>query len=456
MRSLRLEPVTPLSIQATTGRRAWPLAAIVQALVLVLVTANLGRIPVVSTGDREAPILINDFAVILMVWVGAAACLSARTMRIDRVTAAALLFAALGGLSAVAHARTFGLSSFELAISLAFLARWLMYFAIYVVVINVVRRSDAQAVWSAVEATLLIIAGFGIIQAAFLPGFAQMVYPDSRAYIDWDIQGHRLVSTILEPNIAGAMLLIGLLVQLGQLSVGVRVKRWKPLVLFVALVLTLSRSAALGLVAGVGTILIARGLSKRLLRWIVVIALLVAAALPKLIAFGMAYGKFSTSGSAAARLISWARAWQVFRDSPWFGVGFNTYGYVQEHYGYDRLGGATYSSDGGLLFIAVMTGVIGLAVYLVMLGNVVAGCRRVWRDVEAPPEERGLAIGATAVAVALCVDSLFVNSMMTTFVMELMWIVFGLAACVGAGAHGRRAATRISATATLGFAGGAG
>jgi O-antigen ligase len=273
---------------------------------------------------------------------------------------------------------------------------------------------------------LLIFAAFGVVQAAFLPGFAQLVYPESRAYLDWDIQGHRLVSTVLEPNIAAAMLLVGLLVQLAQLSVGVRVARWRPLLLFVALVLTLSRSGALGLVSGVATILLARGLSKRLLRWIVVVTGLVLLALPKLITFASSYGKFSTGGSAAARVVSWVQALRVFRDHPLFGIGFNTFGFVQERYGYTRFGTAAYSSDGGLLFIAVLTGVVGLAVYMWMLYAIVRRCRAIWRDHELPPEYRGLAIGMTAVIVGLCVDSVFVNSLLTTFVMELFWILCAL------------------------------
>jgi len=395
-------------------------------MVLVLLTANLGRIPIVSTGGREAPLLVNDLAVLMIVTIGISAGFAARTFRVDNVTAAAALFAAIGAASAFVSARTYGLSSLALSISLAYLLRWVLYFGIYLTVINVVRDSDVLAVWSAVETMLLLFGGFGIVQSAFLPGFAQMVYPDSRVYVDWDIQGHRLVSTVLDPNIAGALLLVGLLVQLAMLASGVSVRRWKPLVLFVALVLTASRSAALGLVAGVAVILVARGLSKRLVRWLAAVGLLLVAAAPKLIAFGRAYGKFSLGGSAATRLITLAHAWQVFRDHSLFGIGFNTYGYVGERYGYGRLGGAAYSSDGGLLFVAVLTGVIGLAVYLLMFGFVVRRCRDIWRNASAPPAHRGIAIGTTAVIVGLCVDSIFVNSLLTTLVMELMWVLFGL------------------------------
>jgi O-antigen ligase len=422
----RADSPTIASLEPFVVGRTLSFATMVQALTVVLLTANLGRIPIVSTGESSAPLLINDIAVACIALLGLAAGIAARSFRIDRVALIGLLFATIGALSAYATASRYGFSTFELALSLAYLARWLLYFFVYLALINVVRRRDVNAVWRAVETALLIFAAFGVVQAAFLPGFAQLVYPDSRAYLDWDLQGHRLVSTVLEPNIAGAMLLVGLLVQLAQISVGVRIPRWRPLLLFVALLLTLSRSAMLGLVVGMGIILLVHGLSKRLLRSIVVVVALVLVALPKLVAFAAAYGKFSTGGSAAARVVSWIQALRVFRDHPWFGIGFNTFGFVQERYGYLRFGAAAYSSDGGLLFIGVLTGVVGASVYIWMLWTIIRRCRAIWRDRDVSAEHRGLAIGAAAVIVALCVDSVFVNSLLTTFVMELFWILSAL------------------------------
>jgi hypothetical protein len=415
-----------VAIQPWTAGRRLSIAALVQGLILLLLTANLGRIPLLSAGESSAPLLVNDIAVGFLVLLGLATGIAVRSFRIDRAGLTGILFAAIGACSAIVTARDYGFSTFELALSLAYLARWMLYFGVYLVLINIVKRADVNGIWSAVESTLLIFAAFGVVQAAFLPGFAQIVYPESRAYLDWDPQGHRLVSTVLEPNIAAAMLLVGLLVQLAQLSVGVRIPRWRPLLLFVALVLTLSRSGALGFVAGIGTILLVRGLSKRLLRWIFAVGVLVAVALPKLLTFAAAYGKFSTSGSAAARVVSWLQALRVFRDHPFFGIGFNTFGFVQERYGYTRFGAAAYSSDGGLLFIAVLTGVVGVSVYIWLLWAIVRRCRTIWRDPEVAAAHRGLAIGTTAVIVGLCVDSLFVNSLLTTFVMELFWILCAL------------------------------
>ena len=297
----------PLLVTWAPTRRAFAVRCVdvLRAAIALLVIANLGRIPVFSTGDREAPVLVNDLCVAAFVAAGLVIALARRSFRLDRVGLVALAFATLGAGSVLASAARLGLPSFEVLVSLAYLGRWLAYLAIYLVMVNVVRARDVSAVWGTLESTILAIAGFGIVQAIFLPGFAQLVYSGSRPYLDWDPQGHRLVSTILEPNIAGAMFMSILLVELAQISVGTRVPRWKPLVLFTALVLTLSRSAAIGLVLGIGIIVAVYGIPKRLLRAAAAAFVIALAALPKLLAFAAAYNKFSLSGSAMARLAAW-------------------------------------------------------------------------------------------------------------------------------------------------------
>lgn len=400
---------------------------VLQAALLLLVVANVGRIPVLDLGDRRAPVLINDICITAILGAGALVMLRARSLRLNDVALAALVFAAVGALSAAAAMPRFGLSAFELIGSLAYLARWMAYFTVYLVVINCVRAHEAEGVWSAIERAMLVIAAFGIVQAIFLPNFAFMVYPNARELIDWDPQRNRLVSTVLEPNIVAAMIALVLLVQLARLACGVRTALWKPTVLFAALIMTLSRSGALAFVVGCLVIVAARGLSKRVARFAGLMVLLAAVALPKLIAFGKEYARFGISdASALARVNTWQRAIETFVENPWFGIGFNTYGFVQDHRGVERLGGASYSAEGGLLFIAVMTGIVGLVIYLGMLWFALRRFRKGWRDERASPSERGLLIGAAAATVAILVHSVFVNSLLMPFVMELLWVLWGL------------------------------
>lgn len=424
--------LTSATLESETPWRFRVLSAL-RIVILLLVVANLGRVPLLSTGDREAPLLLNDLCMLFMLAVGALSGIMARSFRLDRLTLLALAFASVGAFSAVLAVPRFGLSSWQLLISLAYLARWLVYFGLYVVILNVVRAEDAMTVWHTLETAMLALAAFGIVQAIFIPHFAQVVYPDSRVYIDFDEQGHRLVSTILEPNMAGAMIMLVLLVQLAQIAHGAPVATWKPLVMLVALVATLSRSSMLGLTVGVLVILSVRGISRQVLRTGIGLAVLLVIAAPKLLQFAARYNKLGIDASALGRLASWVRALNILGDHPVLGIGFNTYAFVQERYGSIRMGNASYSLDGGLLFIAVMTGLVGLALFGGMLALVVHRCRTVWRNPAAPREWRAFTTGVAAATVALCVHSMFVNSLLTSFVMEPLFILWALALIMARG-----------------------
>jgi O-antigen ligase len=410
-RSVRIEPV-----------------AILRVALLLLCVSNLIRMPVAETAVHRAPIILNDIFAGLLIAAGSLVALRTRTLRLDDVTLAGLMFAAVGGLSALAAVPRFGLTGFEVALSLAYLARWLLYLGVYVVVINYIREADVGKVWSSLEAAILLFAAFGILQSIFLPNFAQRLYPEARLYFDHDPQGHRLVSTILDPNLAAAMILTVLLVQLAQLSAGARVAGWKPALLLVALMLTLSRSGILALLVGVAVIVAVRGVSKGLLRFAMVGMLVLLALAPRILQLAEKYSRLTLSdASAASRVVGWGRAISTFLDHQWIGIGFNTYGFVQERRGVNIVGVASYSVEGGLLFIAVMTGIAGVLLYSGMLWRVVKRCRSTWRMPAAAPHQRGLVIGVAAVTIAMVVDSLFVNSLLTTFVMEPMLVLWGLA-----------------------------
>jgi hypothetical protein len=400
------------------GARVADLLRIALAL---LVVGNLGRVPVFAVGVKDTPILLNDLLLLAVLSAGVFASLRGRKLVIDGPAAFAMAFVGVGALSALLAIPRFGLTAFEFIYSIAYLVRWTAYFGVYLVVINFVRRDDVGSLWHVLETAILVFAGFGVVQSLFLPGFAQMVFPDQ----GWDVQGHRLVSTLLDPNFAGALIAIGLLVLLARMSHGVQAALWKPVLLFAALVLTISRSAVLAFLAGVVIILFLRGLSKRLLKIGGLLLVLMLPFVPLILDFAIRFGRFSLEGSAALRVLSWLRALKIFADNPILGIGFNTYGFVQRSYGYSPVFGADFALDGGLLFIAVMTGLIGVSLYSGMLLLVLVRCRRISKDASRSADERGLALGAAAVTVAMVVHSVFLNSLLFPFLMETLWVLWG-------------------------------
>jgi O-antigen ligase len=273
---------------------------------------------------------------------------------------------------------------------------------------------------------VLVFAAFGVLQSIALPGFAQLVYPDAQVAYDWDAQGRRLVSTMLDPNFAGALIMMILLVNLARIAFGTRVAAWKPGLLLLALALTVSRSSALAFLLGLAVILAVKGPSKRVLRIMSVAGVVVLPAIPFLVVYAASLGKLTVDASALARVFSWLRALQIFADNPLIGVGFNTYGFVQRYYGFEVGGASSFGLDGGILFIAVTTGVIGLTLYLSMVVLVLVRCQFVWRDRGNSAEDRGLALGCAAATLALLLHSLFVNSIVYPFLVEALWILWAL------------------------------
>lgn len=391
-----------------------------------VISGQLGRLPLAGLGGKEAPLILTD-ALLLVVLAGSAWLLvRERRLEIDGVGILALLFAAVGGLSALASIPRFGLTPEETLFSLAYLARWMMVFGIYLVVLNCIRLGDVERIWRWMEAAILAFAAFGIVQAAFMPDFAFMVYPDARPYIDWDPQGHRLVSTLLDPNFAGMLLATGLLVQGGRIAFGVPVPMWKVGVLAIALVLTISRSSALATVVGGMLIIFVRAPSKRLLAVSVVLTLALVAAAPLWLPFALEFNKLSfDDASGLHRLVQWGWALTVLLDHPIAGVGFNTYGFVHTRYTFSASAPGTFGLDGGLLFIAVMTGILGLALFGGMLWLLLRTARRAWERTDMAPGLRGIALGAGALVPAVIVHSLFVNSLLYVPLLHVFWVLWG-------------------------------
>lgn len=387
---------------------------------------NLARVPSFSGGTRAAPLLATDAAVAMLLVAGALAAVVGRSLWLDGVARAGVLFAAIGGAGALAAAPRFGLSPRELAFSLAYLARWAAYFGVYVVVVNSVRRDDLPALVTTLERVTLAFALFGIAQSLFLPGFAQVVYPESVVTVDWDAQGRRMVSTFLDPNFAGAFVVFGLVLAAARAAAGSRRHLVSLAAFLVALALTVSRSSFLAAVVGIGVVVTVAGVSRRLARFGVVAIAGAALAAPSLLGLAREFNKLTVDASALQRLVAWAQAARLFVDSPIFGIGFNTYGFVLRSYGVD-VGAlaSSFSLDGGLIYVAVLTGVVGLAAFVAMLVRVGVRARRVWRDASATADERAVAIATVAATCALVVHSLFVNSLLLPLLMAPLFVMWG-------------------------------
>jgi hypothetical protein len=394
-----------------------------------LALANVGRIPSAAVGGRSSPFVAGDLALLLM-WSFLGLALSSAAIRpvVDRVFMAALAFV---GWALVSTA--FAFSRYRLGMAdglgvLAFLVRWVAYFGWYAFVVWCLTDDESRAAWRDLERAILAIAVFGILQSAFLPGFAQIIH-DGGDLPTWDVQGRRLVSTLLDPNFAGILIVIGIVTRLSRIAEGIREPAMSLVLLAVALLLTLSRSSLVALAVSLVVIAAVRGLRGALFRALAVGVVLVLPFLSLLLSFAAGFNKLGYDESAAVRLISWVRGVRLVAEHPWLGVGFNAVRQATEAHGWSR---PDVSLDGGLLFVAAMTGLVGAALYVRMLHRVWQSARRAWRDAGARPEERAHAVATAAVIPAVVVHSLFVNSLLLPFVMQVLWVMWARLAHIAA------------------------
>ncbi|MEP6762760.1 MAG: O-antigen ligase family protein [Gemmatimonadaceae bacterium] len=393
---------------------------------VTLVLGNVGRIPGGALGGRNAPIGLNDLllAPLWLVVIGVV-LRGQRRWTLDTTTGWSALFVALASLSTMMAVSHFSMDAGEAFGVSAFLIRWVLYFGWYPLVAACLDVDDVHAVWRHFDSAILCFAIFGLFQVVFLPGFAQMISDGGVGAPQWDVQGRRLVSTLLDPNFAGILLAIALLMRIARVAEGLNERKLPLIVLSAALLLTVSRSSLLALAVGILAIVAARGLKMRLVKVFLGGALLGLPFITLFLAFASGFNKLRVDASALQRLVPWLRALELIRDNPALGVGFNAVPFAQLERGWRTFGGSDVSMDGGLLFVGAMTGVIGLLLYVGLLVSAVRRARRVWRNAQAPAQDRAFATGAAAVTVAVVVHSFFVNSLLLPFVMQLLWILWG-------------------------------
>jgi O-antigen ligase len=437
------ETFTSFAMPDQSARFSARSVAVLGAIGLLL--GNIGRIPAIALGGRSTPLVFDDVVAMLM-WFMLLAALSSGYARIviDDVMTAVFAFVVSATVSTVLAFSRYNIGALEGAGVVAFLARWIAYFGWYPFVLWCLTPDESRDAWRYIERALLVFTIFGIFQSAFLPGFAQMIH-DGGDMPSWDVQGRRLVSSMLDPNFAGILVVIALLFGLARIAEGVKENAWTLAALAAGVLLTVSRSSLLALVVGLVVIAMIRGLRARLFRVIALGGLLLLPFLSLLLSFAASFNKLRYDNSAAQRLVPWVRASRLLMEHPWMGVGFNAIKQAQEAHGWRMVGGADVSFDGGLIFVAAMTGAIGVLLYARMLIRVARGAQRVWKDRMVDPVDQAHATATVAATVAVVIHSFFVNSLLLPYVMQILWIMWARLAHIRAA---RRARLRVSTPAT--------
>jgi O-antigen ligase/polysaccharide polymerase Wzy-like membrane protein len=412
---------------ATFGAMA---AAEMLAIVFLcsIVLGQVAKVPLIATEIKTAPVLLSDLvAGTLAVWLVASVMMAGR-IRLDRTTALLAGFVLVNVLAISVAAVKFNLTPGQAVFSSLYLVRWSLYAVLYLFALTVLRRSAGSRLTRVALAVCAAFAGFGIIQSIFLPDFAFMIYPDAIPYVDWDVQGNRLVSSFLDPNFAGAFVMFGLFYAHAQAAQ--RKPSYPLLALFwVALILTLSRSSIIASLLGLGLLTFRTRSFRRLFLPLAVIALIGTLAAGRLIEFAASYHKLTLlEPSALSRLGSWLLAWQVFADNPLIGVGYNTFGIVRSAYGSAVLGNTAFGSDGGVLYLAAVSGIVGVTLLCWALRRIMKLGLQTYRSGTLPDNVRVLGLTLYAWVPSLVIHSAASNSIFYPFIIGPLFLLSGLCA----------------------------
>lgn len=209
----------------------------------------------------------------------------------------------------------------------------------------------------------ITFAVLGLLQFVFFPNLNFL------AAAGWDPHYFRTVSTFLDPNFAGAFLVLTLI-----LLVSLRAKAWQSIfifaLLYLALLTTFSRSSYLMFLSSGLTFSYLSKSKKYAILTIILFAFLLLGfqTYSMLVATPR---NIDRTQSASFRLSTWQQGFDLFQKAPIFGIGFNTYRFGIEKY---NLGDQQFlqshgssSNDSSLLFVLSTTGIVGLLTFVYLL-----------------------------------------------------------------------------------------
>ena len=272
-----------------------------------------------------------------------------------------LFFLAIAVLSLVLNIVNF--TTNQIIISSLYLVRVLLYVSMYFVFVDLGFKYK-QIVPKFMFLASLVFIVIGYFQYFFFSNLKEFYY------LGWDMHLNRLFSSFLDPNFAGAFLVL-ILMFVFILKDSIFSKEYKYLIYvflvfnFIAIFLTFSRGAILMLLVCVITYSFITRNWKLTLGVVASLFIIFLILIPK---FNLESTNLLRTASINARIDSSKYALSIWEKKP-MGVGFNTYRYARGKYGNEvnksyLISHAGAGIDNSFIFVLVTTGVIGLVTYL--------------------------------------------------------------------------------------------
>lgn len=252
-----------------------------------------------------------------------------------------------------------------------YLLRFISYYFFFELVTSIVlsaKTHEHERVFSWVFISLVITAFLGWIQYIWLFDLRSL------KVLNWDDHLYRLTGTILDPGYMGILMVFGSLVSLVYFLCNKKIWSLVTMIFFTATMLfTYSRASYLSFVAGL--IIIVYSSVQTHFHKLKLIALSSLAICGLLLLLPRTAGegvKLERLYSISGRIENYKETFAIMRDSPVFGIGFNTL-CSERIRRFDGVGFASHAcsgSDSSMLFVFVTTGVVGGMVFLKLLAQI--------------------------------------------------------------------------------------
>lgn len=377
-------------------------------LIIFLPLGQLGRINRIG----EISFLFNDFligtvAVSYLIYK----FIKKEKIIIDKIYKLIFLFAFVGLASLVVNLSNYALQ--EIIISSLYLLRFIIYSILYLIFLN--EKADMKYFSKIFIYSFTSIAVIGLIQYFFFPDLVSL------SQLGWDPHLFRLTAPFLDPAFTGALLCLGLFFIAAKYFAKKIAKKeiFCGVIIYLALAFTYSRAAYMMYVVGMGIIAISKK-SPKFILIVLFIGILTVCLLPNQKGYGTNLRRKETVSS---RLKNWRNSLYLWQKAPILGHGFNTYRYAQRKYHLlneenANISNAGAGGDSSLLFVLATTGVIGLAVYIILCIKLLASAFK--------NQSEFFSLVLFSFLIALIFHSFTANSFFYPFIIECVWILGGL------------------------------
>jgi len=370
----------------------------------ILPFGQLTRLP--FSTNPSAHLYLTDIVVFLIVFFWLLTFFGKKKYQLTPLAKPIFLFASLAFISLMVNLKNFSLN--ENTVAFLYFLRWIFYAGIYFVISDL-KSKFKWLKWPEFKCYLMIvgsaIAVFGLIQYFW--------FPNLKALEVWQYDPHfyRLVGTFLDPGFTGLVLVLTLfLIIFAWFEQKKKYLIPLGLMVFTALALTYSRASWLVFLIGIFLIFL------RKKAWLFLLAIIFLSIftfyfLPRPAGEG---GKIERTYTIYSRLENYRQSLIIAKKYPLFGVGFNTYRYVQRNEGFLaeeewQVSQSGAGADSSFLLVLATTGIFGFLSYFWLWGKALK------------ESQKNLLVLASLLAIII--HSFFLNSLFYPQIMVWSWFL---------------------------------